>query len=31
LAKLAQDKVREEFGTEIEEEALYIGDWSDWS
>jgi UDP-N-acetylmuramate dehydrogenase len=31
LAKLAKDRVREKFGVEIEEEALYLGDWSHWS
>lgn len=30
LAKLAREKVKERFDVEIEEEALYIGDWSDW-
>jgi UDP-N-acetylmuramate dehydrogenase len=30
LAKLAREKVMEKFGVEIEEEALYLGDWSDW-
>lgn len=30
LAQLAKSKVRDEFGVEIEEEVLYIGDWSDW-
>jgi UDP-N-acetylmuramate dehydrogenase len=31
LAKLAKGEVMDKFGVEIEEEALYIGDWSDWS
>ena len=31
LAKLAKDRVRDKFGVEIEEEALYLGDWSHWS
>ena len=31
LAKLAKNEVMDKFGVEIEEEALYIGDWSDWS
>lgn len=30
LARFAQQKVREEYGVEIEEEVLYIGDWSQW-
>lgn len=30
LAKLARSRVLDKFGVEIEEEALYIGDWSDW-
>jgi UDP-N-acetylenolpyruvoylglucosamine reductase len=31
LARLAKTQVMDKFGVEIEEEALYIGDWSDWS
>lgn len=30
LAKLAKERVMDKFGVEIEEEALYLGDWSDW-
>ena len=30
LARLAKERVMEKFGTELEEEALYLGDWSDW-
>lgn len=30
LAKLARERVQAKFGVQIEEEALYLGDWSDW-
>lgn len=31
LAEFAKSRVRDEFGVEIEEEVLYIGDWSGWA
>lgn len=30
LAELAKRRVREQFGVELEEEVLYLGDWSGW-
>lgn len=30
LAELAKARVADRFGTEIEEEVLYLGDWADW-
>lgn len=30
LAELAQRRVQDKFGVTIEEEVLYLGDWSDW-
>jgi UDP-N-acetylmuramate dehydrogenase len=30
LAELAKRRVREAYGVEIEEEVLYLGDWSGW-
>jgi UDP-N-acetylmuramate dehydrogenase len=30
LAELAKSRVSERFGVRIEEEVLYLGDWSDW-
>lgn len=31
LASLVKARIKEQFGVEIEEEVLYLGDWSRWS